>query len=163
MLLGFISISSHEENSIPFSPQKRLGWKHCSFVARGLPETLRKHNFDSIWKIASGQTDQKKVNLDFQFSRKSFATMSVFGSAVCGGCRCETIFIWRLPGYVFPASPSHSSSKAAFISFDYWGSLKSKAFQRSLQSLPFPLQAGEAGRSGREVLLCDLQRQSHSA
>lgn len=156
MLLGFINVSSHEENSIPSSPQNRFGWKCCSFMAPSLSETLlkavSKHSLGPSGKSLADKQTRRKGIWVFHFLWKTLYAIPLLGSSFCGGCRPEVAFFHsgRLPVRVDPASPSRLSSKAAFH-FLLKGSKEQGFFTGH-----FHFQ----GKAGGEVLKCDFQRQN---
>lgn len=103
MLLGFISVSSHEENSIPSSPQNRFGWKCWSFMALSLSETLlkavSKHSLDPSGKSLADKQTRRKGIWVFHLLWKTLCAISLQGNSFFGGCRREVAF--TLEGYLY--------------------------------------------------------------
>lgn len=140
-------------------------------MARGLPETPRKvvskRSLHSVWKIASRQADQKKVNLGFQFSQKTLQRLcSEAPSVAAVDVRPFFFFFFYLKVTCIPCmsiSLVFSLQKLHLFHLAVEGLQTAKLCKGHCNPLPFPLRAGEGERSGREVLICDLQRQSQAA
>lgn len=149
MLLGFIRVSSQEENSIPVSPQNRFGCKRCSSWHGASPKPW--------WGLSqsTASTPSGKSLVDkhtrrtgiwvFNFLWEALYATSLLGNSSCGSCRGDAVSCWKVTctcrqvTFISIVSVSlHLCVSILLVFSSYRRTLKCKASQRSWKSLAFP-------------------------